>query len=395
MGGFNKDMRQMSVLIVLANEPLPRQGGMERVTDSLARALVDRGVKVTLLCRNRNRLGMEYIPPCDLVFIPNKGDVRQFIRDLMIKNQITHIIDQGEGELIGEYGYFKERDACFDGIIIVAVQHSNPGVILRNYKSAMYRRFDNVFKTWLYNNVALLFRKLHSIREIKKAHVNINKNYDKIVVLSSFFIPDFIRLCKSEVKDKLVAIPNMNSFEDINCVKKQKRVLFVGRLVSNVKGCDKLLRIWKMASQGMDDWKLEIVGDGPDRKALEQQAEILGLGNVNFHGFQDPRSFYEKSQIFCMTSIYEGFGVVITEAQQHGCVPIGFSSYSSISDIIEDDRNGVLVTPFKEKEYAYKLRRLMLNEEKRKILSINSLNSVKRFSKENVIKQWINLLNQK
>ena len=47
------------ILLYNSNEPLPQQGGMERVTDLLAKALLNVGYEVTLLCKYSNRLGKQ------------------------------------------------------------------------------------------------------------------------------------------------------------------------------------------------------------------------------------------------------------------------------------------------------------------------------------------------
>lgn len=47
-----------------------------------------------------------------------------------------------------------------------------------------------------------------------------------------------------------------------------------------------------------------------------------------------------------MASAFEGFGLVLVEAMSYGVVPMAFNSFSNCSDIIDDDKNGILVTPF-------------------------------------------------
>ena len=168
--------------------------------------------------------------------------------------------------------------------------------------------------------------------------------------------------------------------------------MFVGRLRNCAKGVDKLLRIWNKVEASFADWQLDIVGDGEDRDVLEIQAQDLGLKHVTFHGFQNPASFYQRSRIFCMTSIYEGFGMVLTEAMQHGVVPMAFNSYGSVTDIIDDDINGFLVKPFDEKEYADKLVVLMSNEDKYTKMSRAAMTKSVTFSKEIIVEKWCNLV---
>lgn len=51
-----------------------------------------------------------------------------------------------------------------------------------------------------------------------------------------------------------------------------------------------------------------------------------GIPNIRFVGYQDPLSYQLESRILCLTSIYEGWGMVLTEAMQCGAVPIAFNS---------------------------------------------------------------------
>lgn len=390
----NTSLNNITVLICNGNEPLPKQGGMERVTDALARGLLERGVKVVLLCKNPNRLGETYTPPCPLFFLPEYGR-KIFIKKLLTNYKVTHVIDQGEGEIVGKFGYFRTREACFDNITLIAVQHNNARGVMDNYKRVMSGSFSNSALQWSYNNLFLPLRKWHSLGIIKKMHRELADNYDKIVMLSPEFIDDFLYYNCNADKNKLLSIPNMNTYKEVTVVPKQNRALFVGRLISSIKGCDKLLNIWKKATEGINGWQLDIVGDGPDRFRLEKQAEMLGLTSVVFHGFKNPEPFYQQSKIFCMTSIYEGFGMVLTEAMQHGVVPIAFESYKAVNDIIEDSVDGFLISPFDELQYVWKLRTLMSDNDLLASIGKQSALSVQKFSKDKIIDKWIRLLSEK
>ena len=84
--------------------------------------------------------------------------------------------------------------------------------------------------------------------------------------------------------------------------------------------------------------------------------------------------------------------MVLTEAMQHGVVPMAFNSYSSVTDIIDDNINGILVKPFDEKEYADKLVSLMSDENKYKKMSHASMAKSITFSKEIIVEKWCNLI---
>lgn len=50
-----------------------------------------------------------------------------------------------------------------------------------------------------------------------------------------------------------------------------------------------------------------MVGDGPDRKYMEDIAERYKVKNIRFTGFTNPEQYYESAAIHCLTSNNEGF----------------------------------------------------------------------------------------
>ena len=119
-----------------------------------------------------------------------------------------------------------------------------------------------------------------------------------------------------------------------------------------------------------------------------------GIPNIRFEGFQNPLSYQQEASIFCMTSNYEGWGMVLTEAMQCGTVPIAFNSFASVTDIISDGKTGLLVKPFDMREYERKLRKLMDNDELRYKLSLNAKEEIKQKSVKNVVDRWEALFNK-
>lgn len=89
-----------------------------------------------------------------------------------------------------------------------------------------------------------------------------------------------------------------------------------------------------------------------------------------------------------MTSDFEGWGMVLTEAMTFGTIPVAFNSFAAITDIIEDGQTGVLVPPFSCKQFARKLGVLMKDEELRREMSKHCMEHVKRFDIQNVVDEW-------
>ncbi|HJU87620.1 MAG TPA: glycosyltransferase family 4 protein [Gemmatimonadota bacterium] len=127
------------------------------------------------------------------------------------------------------------------------------------------------------------------------------------------------------------------------------RILFVGRLVAR-KGVDRLLEA--LATIADREWRLEIVGFGPERDPLERRATDLGLsGRVEFLGRVSNDALvaaYRRAACFVLPATLderadtEGLGVVLLEAMSYG-VPVIATRRGGIVDIVEDGRTGVLV----------------------------------------------------
>lgn len=99
-------------------------------------------------------------------------------------------------------------------------------------------------------------------------------------------------------------------------------LLFVGRLVS-VKGCDLALDALAYLHANGEEMSLAICGDGPERPALEKQAQNLGLEEyIHFEGWTAPSElarYYAQAEVALIPSRYEPFGIVALEALSCGC----------------------------------------------------------------------------
>lgn len=194
-------------------------------------------------------------------------------------------------------------------------------------------------------------------------------------------------------KEKWIAVGNPILAEtDIRPSEKENRLLFVGRITYQ-KGIDKLLQIWQRVNSALPDWHLDIVGEGPQLSEMKQEAQRLKLPRITFAGRQNPEMYYRRSKILCMTSVYEGFGVVLTEAQTYGAVPIAFDSYRSASDIITDGINGYLIKPFDIDEYCRTIIRVASSNDLQTTLMRNMPAKLQKFSLGTIGAQWEDILN--
>lgn len=119
----------------------------------------------------------------------------------------------------------------------------------------------------------------------------------------------------------------------------QRLFVGAGRLVAQ-KGFDRLidiLRSWKER----DDWRLVILGDGPDRQKLQDMIENKGLHQITLAGFEsNPWHYFAAADAFLLPSRYEGLPNVALEALEMGTPVIAMSSAGGISEIAEQSLSG-------------------------------------------------------
>jgi glycosyltransferase involved in cell wall biosynthesis len=371
----------------------PRVGGVERVTDILAKRLGVLGYKVYYLHHKCDTGLLEYESPAPICFFPNSdyhSEENVFFYHLFLKEHKVDIVINQCGLFEDSLLYLNVGD---NKCKTISVLHGTPMLNYEHLASEVLVLKENTLIGYL-----KLIARFFLYPKIKSSYLSsrihhfnfLFSNSDMVCLLSESYIKDFEVYCKSFDRSKIISISNPNSFVPLQC-KKKKQLLYVGRLDGGQKRPDRLLKIWKSLYKKFPDWEMIIVGDGKERRRLEESAK--NLERISFVGFQSPEQYYHEASIFCMTSNFEGFPMVLPEAMSFGVVPFSFNSYSAIHDIIVDGKTGVLVKPFSTKEYVAKLALLMSDEDKRILMSENCMKDVTRFSLDNIVNQWITLFN--
>lgn len=123
------------------------------------------------------------------------------------------------------------------------------------------------------------------------------------------------------------------------------RAVFVGRLAPE-KGLDVLLDAWPKVTAAFPRARLALVGEGPQRSALEAQAGRLGLADsVEFPGaVDDPTGRLRAADLFVLPSREEGMSVALLEAMALG-LPLVATSIAGNRRLVQDFRHGRLVAP--------------------------------------------------
>ena len=216
---------------------------------------------------------------------------------------------------------------------------------------------------------------------------------DRVVLLSDKFREEITYFTGWKDLSKFTAISNpltLNPPTNINTNKK-KTVLHVASL-NEGKRQDLLLDMWKYVENLRPDWSLKIVGDGYMRPKLEAKMKALQLKHVEFLGYQSPQPYYDEAAIFCLTSAFESFGLVLVEAMAYGCVPMAFNSFETVTDIIDDGKNGCLIHPFDVRQYAKHVIKLMDDIQLRKRMADCSIEKSKEFQINKIMPRWVELI---
>ncbi len=251
--------------------------------------------------------------------------------------------------------------------IIAVIQEKKPDVVFStlaylNLIVAMIRPFFPKEMTFIAresNTVSVRNKREKYPRLFDFLYKRVYKNFDIIVTQAKFMRDDLVDNYGINAS-KMVIIYNPLNIEDIaQKVSEDKGVILpnskynllaVGKL-GYQKGYDILLPIMTRLD---DSYHLTILGEGADKEKLEAQIKELGLvSQVTMAGFsENPFAYMQRADLLVLSSRYEGLANVILEANFCGTPTVAFSSPGGVSEIVENGKNGFLVTPFDEETFA-------------------------------------------
>ncbi|WP_367210747.1 glycosyltransferase [Sphingobacterium sp. R2] len=170
-----------------------------------------------------------------------------------------------------------------------------------------------------------------------------------------------------------------------------KAIITVGRLVDSKNQKELIDLFYEIRNE---EWKLYIVGGGKNEMKLKQQVRDLGLDNcVIFSGeVSDVESWMEKGSIFAYTSLSEGFPNALNEAMAYPLASIAYNCDAGVSDLIEDSKNGFLISMGEHDSYKEKLKLLMDNESLRLSFMEQGILNREKFKVETIAKTLTDFL---
>jgi glycosyltransferase involved in cell wall biosynthesis len=163
----------------------------------------------------------------------------------------------------------------------------------------------------------------------------------------------------------------------------------VGRLVPQ-KGFDRLIDAFARVATDIPEWRLVIWGEGPDRAALEAQRDRLGLsGRVTLPGItRQPGEWIAQSDMFVLSSRFEGWGIVVGEAMAGGLPVISFDCPWGPAEMIEQGRSGVLVPNGDVPALGDAMAALCRDPDRRQALSNAAKARMTLFDMDHILASW-------
>ena len=198
-------------------------------------------------------------------------------------------------------------------------------------------------------------------------------------------------------KDGVTFIPNGIDFEKIlNSISKPNKfdLTYMGRLKCH-KNLDHLIQVVSLLKEKGDSMTLQIIGDGPERKALEALVKELNISeNVVFHGEIESDieaySWMKTARIFVHPSTKEGGGsITVLEANACGLPVVAYRHENGIAnELIDEGMNGYWVEEINPKAMETKIRQLLLDESQGQKIKDNSIKNAEKHDWINIGKEY-------
>ncbi|MFH1541437.1 MAG: glycosyltransferase family 4 protein [Elusimicrobiota bacterium] len=354
----------MKIAIVISTM---NAGGAERIVSLLSNYWVEKTMQVDIFTfDNENNKSFYELNPAVKhhhlgAIRKNYGIIGRFRENIAkiitIRNAIKSIKPDVIISFIDQTNVLTILSSAFLGVPVIVTEHVNT----RYYSPG---KFWEILRIILYPFASSMVAVSNGVLE----------SFPRYMRRNAIVIPNPINIIKT---DKII-----NRGE-------RKTIIGMGRLTYQ-KGFDVLIRAFDMIKEKHSDWDLEIYGEGPLRNDLEKIVATLKLQErIKLPGLvKEPAEKFAASDIFVLSSRFEGFGIVIIEAMACGIPVVSFDCPSGPTEIISNEVDGVLVPTGNIESLSKKMDELMSDENKRNLLAKNACESAKKYKVEEIAKHW-------
>ncbi|MFD1735385.1 glycosyltransferase family 4 protein [Bacillus salitolerans] len=381
---FYQTERRVCMHICLVNEEYPKEtsfGGIATYQHILARELVKRGNRVTVICKSNVR-SQRYIEEGVEV-------VRIFSKDL---NNIDSLINY-RMKVKEELENLEKQ-----GLDIIETPEWGADTIfyLSKGKVPIVTKLHTPLKVWLKYN------KSHMSLEIKEQLLKweeelINRS-EKVISCTESLKNIVLREMDITRNDDIEIIPNPAILNELGMkkIKSYNQILFCGSLEER-KGVLNLARVLPSIFKKHSNYKVVFIGKDTNRNNLnistqeliksyvgEEYVDFLEFkGHINNNIIQEE---YAKSAVCVFPSLYENFPYVVLEAMSNGAAIIG-SINGGMTEMINDGVSGLLIDPYNLQALEKAILNVIEDSECSEIMRNNARREVERFSSSKIVEQ--------
>lgn len=321
-----------------------------------------------------NRISLEWAVRVNRIFV--YYFLKSLLRDALVKAQGDTVVVYAQDPLSAKAALDLRREGF--KFRLVGVIHFNISEALEYVEKGIGKKNGKLWHSLMSNerNVLPLLDQIVFVsgfmQQIVVARLPEIAGVSQAVISNFLKTPESTSLTVDDVAGDMIAIGTLEA-------RKNQGFLLRTLLVCNIMG---------------KHYKLTLVGDGPDRAALENLAANLGLtGQVKFLGYQpDAARLIPFHKVFIHASKMESQGIVLLEALR-AAVPVFAGPVGGIPEVFNDGLEGGYLNLANPRESAEKLIAILEDKNKWKRMSLcaqETYNS--RFNPDLLGQRWINTL---
>jgi glycosyltransferase involved in cell wall biosynthesis len=167
-------------------------------------------------------------------------------------------------------------------------------------------------------------------------------------------------------------------------------ILFSGQMIHR-KGVDVLISAFAIAAEGSPQLRLKLLGSGPEMDRYKAMVPATLADRVQFTGHKEPSelpAIFAETDIFCLPSRHDGWGVVVNEALGSGLPILVSDAVGAGRDLVQDGVNGFITPLGDAASLAAAMSRLASDDDLRKEMATKSRDLAKSWGLDEGVRRW-------